>query len=49
MHRHGNMTILEELGDLAGDLTYRGESLYYEPITNTELNDLINQALAAIA
>jgi len=49
MHRHGNMTILEELGDLAGDLTYRGESLYYEPITNMELNDLINQALAAIA
>jgi len=48
MHRHGNMTILEELGDLAGDLTYRGESLYYEPITNMELNDLINQALAAL-
>ena len=48
MHLHGNMTVLEELGDLAGDLTYRGESLYYEPITNTELNDLINQALAAV-
>jgi hypothetical protein len=48
MHRHGNMTVLEELGDLAGDLTYRGESLYYEPITNMELNELINQALAAL-
>jgi hypothetical protein len=48
MHRHGNMTILEELGDLAGDLTYRGESLYYEPISNVEINNLINQALAAL-
>ena len=48
MHRHGNKSVLEELGDLAGALTYRGESLNYEPITNTELNDLINQALAAV-
>ena len=49
MHRHGNMTVLEELGDLAEKLSYRGESLYYEPISNTELNDLINQALAAVS
>jgi len=48
MHRHGNLTILEELGDLAEKLSYRGESLYYEPITNMEINQLINQALAAL-
>ena len=48
MHRHGNMTILEELGELAEKLSYRGESLYYEPITNMEINQLINQALAAL-
>ena len=49
MHRHGNLTILEELGDLAGDLTYRGESLVADALTNTEINDLINQALAAFS
>jgi len=48
MHRHGNMTILEELGDLAGDLTYNGERLMSDALTNTEINDLINQALAAL-
>jgi len=48
MHRHGNMTILEELGDAAGDLTYHGEALVTEPLTNTEINDLINQAIAAL-
>ena len=48
MHRHGNMTILEELGDLAGDLTYNGERLVTEPLTNMEINILINQALAAL-
>jgi len=49
MHRHGNLTILEELGDLAGDLTYNGEALATEPLTNIEINNLINQALAALA
>ena len=48
MHRHGNMTVLEELGDLAGDLTYHGETLATEPLTNLEINALINQALAAL-
>jgi len=48
MHSHGNMTVLEELGDRAGELTYHGEALLTEPISNTELNDLINQALAAL-
>ena len=48
MHRHGNMTVLEELGDLAGDLTYNGEALATEPLTNMEINSLINQALAAL-
>jgi hypothetical protein len=48
MHRHGNMTILEELGDLAGDLTYHGEPLATEPLTNMEINFIINQALAAL-
>ena len=48
MHRHGNMTILEELGDLAGDLTYHGERLATDALSNTEINDLINQALAAL-
>ena len=48
MHRHGNLTILEELGDLAGDLTYNGEPLVPEPLTNLEINALINQALAAL-
>jgi hypothetical protein len=48
MHRHGNMTVLEELGDLAGDLTYHGEALVTEPLTNLEINSLINQALAAL-
>jgi len=48
MHRHGNITILEELGDRAGDLTYHGESLVTDALTNSEINDLINQALAAI-
>jgi hypothetical protein len=48
MHRHGNMTVLEELGDLAGDLTYHGETVKTEPLTNLEINQLINQALAAL-
>jgi len=48
MHKHGNMTILEELGDLADELTYRGEPVTTEPLTNMEINDLINQALAAV-
>jgi hypothetical protein len=48
MHRHGNMTILEELGDLAGDLTYNGERLATDALSNLEINDLINQALAAL-
>jgi hypothetical protein len=48
MHRHGNMTILEELGDLAGGLTYHGEALVPDALTNTEINELINQALAAL-
>jgi len=48
MHRHGNMTVLEELGDLAGDLTYNGERLATDALSNTEINDLINQALAAL-
>jgi len=48
MHRHGNLTILEELGELAGDLTYNGEPLVPEPLTNLEINALINQALAAL-
>ena len=47
MHRHGNMTVLEELGDLAQELTYRGEAVTTEPLTNIEINQLINQALAA--
>jgi len=49
MHRHGNLTILEELGERAGDLTYHGESLVTDALTNAEINDLINQALAAIS
>jgi len=48
MHSHGNMTILEELGELAGELTYHGEALATEALTNHEINDLINQALAAL-
>jgi hypothetical protein len=48
MHTHGNKTVLDELGDAAGELTYHGQSLAYEPITNLELNALINQALAAV-
>ena len=48
MHRHGNMTVLEELGDLAGDLTYHGERLATDALTNMEINQLINQALAAL-
>ena len=48
MHLHGNMTVLEELGDLAGGLTYHGEILAGEPLTNLEINDLINRALAAL-
>jgi hypothetical protein len=48
MHRHGNKTVLEELGDLAGDLTYNGEAVAADALTNTEINSLINQALAAI-
>jgi hypothetical protein len=48
MHRHGNMTILEELGDLAGGLTYHGEPVASDAMTNLEINDLINQALAAL-
>ena len=47
MHRHGNMTVLEELGDLAHELTYRGESVMSEALSNMEINELINQALAA--
>ncbi len=47
MHRHGNITVLEELGDLAGALTYHGKSVVTDALTNTEINDLINQALAA--
>jgi hypothetical protein len=49
MHRHGNMTILEELGDLVGELTYRGEPLTTDALSNIEINNLINQALAAIS
>ena len=48
MHRHGNMTVLEELGDLAGDLTYHGARLATDALTNMEINILINQALAAL-
>jgi hypothetical protein len=48
MHRHGNLTVIEELGDLAHELTYRGEPVISEPLTNMEINDLINQALAAV-
>ena len=48
MHRHGNMTVLEELGDLAGNLTYNGERLATDALSNTEINNLINQALAAL-
>jgi hypothetical protein len=48
MHSHGNISVLEELGDAAGDLTYHGEALATEPLTNIEINDLINQALAAL-
>ena len=48
MHRHGNMTVLEELGDLADELTYKGEAVTTEPLTNMEINSLINQALAAV-
>ena len=43
------MTILEELGDLVGELTYRGEPLATDALTNMEINSLINQALAAIS
>ena len=49
MHRHGNKSVLEELGDLAGDLTYNGEPIVTDALTNCEINDLINQALAALA
>ena len=48
MHSHGNMTILEELGDLVGELTYRGEPLATDALTNMEINDIINMALAAV-
>jgi len=48
MHRHGNKTVLEELGDLAGELTYNGAALKTDALTNHEINDLINQALAAL-
>jgi hypothetical protein len=48
MHRHGNMTVLEELGDAAGNLTYNGERLATDALTNLEINSLINQALAAL-
>ena len=48
MHQHGNMSVLEELGDAAGDLTYHGERLATDALTNLEINDLINQALAAL-
>jgi len=48
MHRHGNMSILEELGDLAGALTYKGGNVVTDALTNMEINHLINQALAAI-
>ena len=48
MHRHGNKSVLEELGDLAGALTYHGETVATDALTNTEINELINQALAAL-
>jgi hypothetical protein len=48
MHRHGNMTVLEELGDAAGALTYKGSGVSTEPLTNMEINDLIDQALALL-
>jgi len=48
MHRHGNISVLDELGDLAGELTYHGERLAADALTNIEINDLINQALAAL-
>ena len=43
------LCILLALGDLAGDLTYHGEALATDALSNLEINDLINQALAAIA
>ena len=48
MHRHGNKSILGELGDLAGALTYKGDNVSADALTNCEINDLINQALAAL-
>jgi hypothetical protein len=48
MHRHGNKSVLDELGDAAGALTYKGGGVMTEALTNLELDALINQALAAI-
>jgi hypothetical protein len=48
MHRHGNSTVLEELGDQAHALTYRGDAVTTEALTNMEINDIINMALAAV-
>jgi hypothetical protein len=47
MHKHGNMTVLEELGDAAGALTYKGFGVGSEALTNLEIDALINLALAA--
>jgi hypothetical protein len=48
MHRHGNKSVLDELGDAAGDLTYHGDRLVTDALTNIEINQLIDQALAAL-
>jgi hypothetical protein len=45
MHTHGNKTILDELGELAGQLTYKGEPVRTPPLTNLQLEALIQQAM----
>jgi hypothetical protein len=45
MHQHGNMSVLEELGDLAGQLSYKGEPVRARSLSNLQLEALIQQAL----
>jgi phage-related protein len=45
MHTHGNKTVLDELGELAGALTYKGESVRAAPLTNIEIEALLQQAM----